>query len=52
MEINIKADPKEIAALVLEIQERQLSELKEGICVDSVPMDGITPVRADRLTDF
>ena len=33
MKIIIEAEPKEIAALVLAIQERQLSKLKEGVCL-------------------
>lgn len=31
MEITIKAEPKEIAALVLELQERQVRTIKEDI---------------------
>ena len=36
MKITLEGEPKEIAALVLAVQERQLSELKEGVCVDGV----------------
>ncbi len=35
MKITLEGEPKEIAALVLAVQERQLSELKEGVCVDA-----------------
>lgn len=31
--ITITGEPKEIAALVVALQERQLSELKEGVCL-------------------
>ncbi len=39
MEITIKGEPKEIAALVLEIQERQKETFKiddpAGLCINS-----------------
>ncbi len=48
MEITIKGEPKEIAALVLEIQERQKQE--GWICLSDNPQHAEGPVYDNKIT--